>query len=275
MEFPVIDGVPLIVADPPGLLRNAAPHVLARADLPASLTGLLGDALGPGCDFDTTRQHLSIYCDAHFSDWTGGDVPDLVSALRQGLGPLGQVQGPAIDLGGAVGRGGWELARSVAPVLVADLNIAFLRLAQRLALEGEASFDRRRVGLVYDRVRIALPDDAPAARLDFWAVDAMALPFRSGTFGLATAMNLVDSVAGPTEAVSRGRARPGAGRRRGLCDAARLVGQCVGARPLDGRALAARAARRRRRARADGDAAAAWARARCRAARPALDAAPA
>jgi hypothetical protein len=201
MEFPVIDGVPVIVRDPPGFLRSARAQVLERDDLPGLLVGLVGDALGAG-DFDTTRQHLSIYCEAHFSDWAGGGEPDIVGTLGAGLGALGEVRGPAIDLGGAVGRGGWELGRSVAPVLVADMNFAFLRLAQRLMLDGEAHFDRRRVGLVYDRVRIAVPADAEGRRLDFWALDAMALPFRAGTFGLAVAVNLVDSIAGPTEAIA-------------------------------------------------------------------------
>ena len=201
MEFPVIDGVAVIVPDPKGFLQGAHAHVLARDDLPAVLAGLVGDALGAG-DFDTTRQHLSIYCEAHFSDWAGGGTPDIAATLRAGIDALGEVGGPTIDLGGAVGRGGWELARVVAPVLVADMNFAFLRLAQRLMLEGEAWFDRRRVGLVYDRARIALPGDAAGERLDFWAVDAMALPFRAGTFGLAAAVNLVDSIAGPTEAVA-------------------------------------------------------------------------
>lgn len=202
MEFPVIDGVPVLVADPPAFLQGARAHVLARDDLPETMVGLLGDALGPGGEFDTTRQHLSIYCDAHFSDWAGGGAPDIVATMRAGLRALGDVRGPAIDLGGAVGRGSWELARILAPVLCADLNVAFLRLAQCLMLDGEARVDRRRVGLVYNRTRIALPTDAASERLDFWAADAMALPFRAGAFGLATAINLVDSIAGPTEAVA-------------------------------------------------------------------------
>lgn len=203
MEFPVIDGIPVIVADPAQVVRNAAPHILARADLPSVVAGLIGDALGAGDAFETTRQHLSIYADAHFSDWAGGAEPDLVGALRAGLDALGEARGPAIDLGAGVGRGGWELAgRGLGPVLCADLNLSFLRLAQTLTLEGEAGFDRRRVGLVYDRARIVLPDGMGTDRLDFWAVDAMALPFRAGAFGLATAVNLVDSIAGPTEMVA-------------------------------------------------------------------------
>ena len=245
-EFPVIDGVPVIVPDPAGFLRNASAQVLAREALPGPLESLLGDALGPGGEFDTTRQHLSIYADAHYSDWaedprhvprhpresgdlpptlgdprlcgddateesalsgrsrpqTTGRAPDVVGALRAGLDALGQAEGPAIDLGGSVGRGGWELSRTARPVLVADLNFSFLRFAQALALDGEASFGRRRVGLVYEPVKVRLPPGTDGAHLDFWAADAMALPFQAGAFGLVTAINLVDSIAGPTEAVA-------------------------------------------------------------------------
>ena len=206
-EFPVIDGVPVLVADPAEYLRNARAQVLARDDLSEALESLVGDALGPGGEHEATRQHLSIYAEAHYSDWAGGAAPDLPAALAAGLEALGGadepgIGGPAIDLGGSVGRGGWELARRVSPVLAADLNFSFLRFAQRLALEGRAEYPRRRVGLVYDRATVALPDGVDGGRLDFWAADAMALPFRAGTFRLATAINLVDSIAGPTEAVA-------------------------------------------------------------------------
>ncbi len=211
MEFPVIDGVPVLVADPAAFLQNARVQVLARDALPGGVESLVGDALGPGGEVDTTRQHLSIYADAHYADWAGGDVPDIVGTLGAGLEALGALErpaeGPAIDLGGATGRGGWELAaRGLGPVLVGDLNVSFLRFAQRLALEGAATYGRRRVGLVYDPVTVTLPAGADGrlggGRLDFWAVDAMALPFRAGAFRLATAINLVDSISGPTEAVA-------------------------------------------------------------------------
>lgn len=210
-EFPVVDGVPVIVPDPAGFLRNARWQLLARDDLPEPLEGLIGDALGPGGEFDTTRQHLGIYADAHYRDWSegadaGAELP-LVTALRTGLELLGAegeatTDGPTIDLGGGVGRAGWELSRGLGPVLVADLNLSFLRFAQRLALDGQAAFPRRRVGLVYDRTWVQVPARMDGALLDFWAVDATALPFRPGSFRLATALNLVDSITGPTEAVA-------------------------------------------------------------------------
>jgi SAM-dependent methyltransferase len=79
-----------------------------------------------------------------------------------------------------------------------DLNFAMLRLAQELLLEGRATYDLRRIGLVYDPVEIVVPDDAATDRVDFWAADCIALPLRAASFGLAGAINLVDCIAAPT-----------------------------------------------------------------------------
>ncbi|MDV7143289.1 hypothetical protein R3X27_11405 [Tropicimonas sp. TH_r6] len=215
LEFPVIDGIPIIVADPAAALANAQSQLLRRDMLPAPIAGVLADALGAGGEYDLTRQHLSLYAGDHFADWAPESRPaNVVETLSRGFDILGEIpDGPAIDLGGSVGRGGWELSRrGLAPVVVADLNIPMMRLGQALALEGHIEIDLRRVGVVYDRVRIDLPEDAGASP-DFWAIDAMMLPFTEDAFSLAAAINLVDCVANPTAVLSE-MARtlaPGAG----------------------------------------------------------------
>ena len=213
MEFPVIDGVPVIVPDPPTYVANSRAHILHRTDLPEDLESCIGDACGPGSELDQMRQHLSLYASDHFSDWTGGgETPCIVETLETGLSALGAVEGPAIDLGGSVGRGGWTLAGRVGLGLVGDLNFSMLSLGQRLAVEGCTTFPKRRVGIVYDRVTVERPADAPEV-IDFWAMDAMALPFRAGQFGLVSAINLVDCIPGPTELLMELAriAAPGAG----------------------------------------------------------------
>jgi len=200
MEFPVIDGVPVIVPDPPGFLTNSRNHILARDDLPAALESVIGDACGPGSEFDTTRQHLSLYAGSHFADWTATPAPSSVGTIMaRGLEALGEPRGgPAIDLGTGVGRGVWELAAHIGgPVLGGDLNFSMLRLAQTLMLEGRARYPRRRVGIVYDPVEITLPAGMASDRVDFWAIDCMALPFSAARFATATALNLIDCIATP------------------------------------------------------------------------------
>ena len=202
-EYPIIDGIPLLVPDPKTYLTNSKHHVLLRDDLPADVESMIGDALGPGADFDTTRHHLSLYAGTHFADWTqDGGAAQVPTILNAGWGSLPQIEGPAIDLGTSVGRGAWELAaRRVGPVVGVDLNFSMLRLGQQLLLEGSATFPRRRIGLVFDPVEVTLPEAMVSDRVDLWAMDCMALPFRPGQFGMATALNLVDCIPGPTDMI--------------------------------------------------------------------------
>ena len=206
MEFPIIDGIPALVPDPKTFLQNARHHILLRDDLDADLTGLLTDALGQGSELETTRQHLGLYAGSHFSDWVPGEdgAAQIPAILDTGWAEMQQApDGPAIDLGTSVGRGVWEMAaRRPGPVLGADLNFSMLRMAQTLMLEGRVTFPRRRVGIVYDTVEAVLPADRVSDQIDFWALDAMALPFRTGQFATATAVNLVDCISGPTNMIA-------------------------------------------------------------------------
>jgi ubiquinone/menaquinone biosynthesis C-methylase UbiE len=112
-------------------------------------------------------------------------------------------EGPAIDIGAGPGRGGWEIAvRTGRTVLSADLSLGFLRLAQRLALEGRAVFPRRRIGLVYDPAVALVPASHQGAPVDFWALDVQALPFPPGRFALAAAINVVDCVPNPSQVLA-------------------------------------------------------------------------
>lgn len=203
-EFPILDGIPVLVPDPRTYLNNSRHHVLLRDDLPEMLTGMIGDALGPGSELDTTRQHLSLYAGTHFADWTAeGGAAQVPTILDTGWSALPDApEGPAIDLGTSVGRGVWELAaRRAGLVIGADLNFSMLRLGQRLLLEGRATFPQRRIGMVFDPVEVTLPADMVSDRVDLWAMDCMALPFRPGQFAMATALNLVDCIPGPTDMI--------------------------------------------------------------------------
>jgi len=207
MEFPVIDGVPLMVPDPAGLLKTQAANALWRTDLPPALTSLVGDATGQGETFDTLRYHLSLYGANHYAGWGAPGESGIAALIDWGLDRLGEdsgaLNGPCLDLGGSVGRGGWELAaRCGAPALVADLNLSMLRFGQQLALEGQARLALRRVGVVYDEVTLTVPADRAGHAPEFWAVDAAALPFGAGRFGVAAGINLVDCTAAPAQVIA-------------------------------------------------------------------------
>jgi SAM-dependent methyltransferase len=190
----------VIVPDVVAYLGSMAAQVLARNDLPEGITSLLGDALGSGCEFDQTRQQLSIYCDAHFGDLDPKVPPSAGSAIVRSIAsslPQLEPGSPAIDLGCSVGRASFELARHTGGlVLGVDLNFAMLRIAQRVLRRGQLQYDRRRVGLVYDRQDyVVKPDHADA--VDFWACDLLALPFPDGAFACALGLNVLDCVSSP------------------------------------------------------------------------------
>lgn len=206
MEFPIIDGVPVLVPDPKSFLQNARHQILLREDLDTDLTSLITDALGQGSEFETTQQHLGLYASTHYADLVPGaegtaQIPAILDAGWSAMEPA--AEGPAIDIGTSVGRGAWEVAaRRAGPVLGADLNFAMLRMAQTMMLEGRVSFPLRRIGMVYDATEAELSDALASDRVDFWALDALALPFRAGQFAAATAVNVIDCISGPTNMIA-------------------------------------------------------------------------
>jgi SAM-dependent methyltransferase len=127
----------------------------------------------------------------------------------------------ALDVGCGAGRSAFTLAarHSRALVLGIDMNLGLLRLAHGAA-HGMVSYPRRRIGLVYDRRRFAVSLDG-AERVDFWACDAMALPFAAATVDLIAALNVLDCVAEPRRLLA------------GLADCLRRDGRLLLATPYD------------------------------------------
>ncbi|NYZ17588.1 methyltransferase domain-containing protein [Azospirillum sp. RWY-5-1] len=208
LEFPIIDGAPVLVPDVRGWLAANAHLITEREDLTPLVESLLGDGTGPDSAFNIARQHRSSYAWDHYADLDpaepagpvrpGGVVRCLEAGLRRlDDTPSARLPGPAIDLGCACGRTAFELAARVdGPVLGIDLNWPLLRVARRALETGEAVYPRRRVGMVYDRRRYPVRF-AGMERVDFWIADAQAPPFADDAFGFAAALNIVDCVASP------------------------------------------------------------------------------
>lgn len=205
-EYPVIDGVPLLLANLRQFLAENALRLLARRDLSSSIESLVGDCLGPGSDFDNARQQVSAYVWEHY----GGFDPDdrdqtgvrgtMLDALQAGIDLVGPLpEGPVLEVGCGPGGASFALAqRTEEMVLGVDLHLPMLRVAGGVLRDGWVRYDRRSVGLVYERRDF--PVRPPLAEnVDFWACDAISLPFLPSTFSVAVALNVLDCVYAPRE----------------------------------------------------------------------------
>ena len=220
-EYPIIDGIPVIVPELARLMAERGVELLVRDDLDPMLESLLGDAIGPDSWFDMSRQFQSTYGWDGYADLDPEEAADddgpRPGAARRCLARLLTLAGEAapvrrvLDLGCAVGRTSFDLAVAFpdACVLGVDVHLGLLRLARR-AREGLVSYPRRRIGLVYDRRRFQVSIDG-AERVDFWACDALALPVAEGSIDLGLALNLLDCVPNPRALLEslRGCLRPG------------------------------------------------------------------
>lgn len=207
-EFPIIDGIPLIIKDIRTYLSENAFQVCQRTDLSEVIESVLGDCCGQGSALDAIRQQLSSYTWDHYGDLdpdepAGGPRPgSLLRVVNRGLDLAGLASTQpesVLDVGCSVGRSTFALAETFdCPVLGIDLNFPMLRLAGRVLREGIVRYPRRRVGLVYDRHEFPV-SFRRAKRADFWACDATALPFLQDSIGAVISMNLLDCVHSPLD----------------------------------------------------------------------------
>jgi SAM-dependent methyltransferase/uncharacterized protein YbaR (Trm112 family) len=202
-EYPVLDGIPLLLANLRGTVAGAIDQINAREDLDPAIEGLLGACCGPGSSYDTTRQHLSTYAWDHYGDLdpaeTGEPLPgSVLRVLERGLELAGGLpEGPVLDLGCAVGRSSFALASGGDRLILGvDLSVPMLRLASEVLRRGRVRYPRRRVGIVYDRRDFPV-SFARTEAVDFWGCDAIDLPFSEGTFAAVVALNVLDCVASP------------------------------------------------------------------------------
>ena len=210
-EYPVIDGIPVILPTLRQHLGDRAVELLLRDDLDDRALSLLGDAMGPDSWLDVMRQGVSTYAWDAYADLDPAEPPpppgsphpgaasrcfQALLALLPGFDPARAAR--VLDLGCAVGRTAFDAAAAAPGSLVLGIegNLALLRVARRAAVRGEVAYGRRRIGLVYDERRFAA--DLPGRdRVDFWACDAAALPFAPGSADLVLALNLLDCVPDP------------------------------------------------------------------------------
>lgn len=117
----------------------------------------------------------------------------------------------ALDLGCAVGRSSFELARSAEEVVGIDLSGRFIAAAREMQATGEIRYRLGEEGGIFREARVRVPEGVDAGRVRFEVGDALRLPPDLGGFDVVLAANLVDRVQRPRELLgAMGRlVRPG------------------------------------------------------------------
>lgn len=113
----------------------------------------------------------------------------------------------ALDLGCAVGRSTFELARVCESVVGIDLSRRFIETANTLAATGSVDFWFVEEGNIRTSRTFRVPDYCPRERVSFRVGDAVALPDDLGQFNIVLMANLICRTPKPAECLRQGMAR--------------------------------------------------------------------
>jgi putative 4-mercaptohistidine N1-methyltranferase len=109
----------------------------------------------------------------------------------------------ALDLGCAVGRSTFELARSCHSVIGIDFSHRFIDAAEALRQTGALSHLRLDEGDLTTPLIARVAPEIPRERVRFLQGDAMALPEDLGPFDVVLMANLIDRLSSPLRCLAR------------------------------------------------------------------------
>ena len=211
--YPIIEGLPILLPDPARFMADHLVYGLLPQRWPSELQAWFGEAFAQSGWFPAMQRHLSVYGWDHYG---GGDGGDAVVTARPGgvlrcvaaglAGVEALPPGAVLDAGCAAGRATFALAaRTEGLVLGIDVNIPLLRLARQALTESAVTYPLRDIG---SRFRMqTVPVSWPCReRVDFWVADVHHPPFLPQSFACLAALNLLDCLADPVQALAALRA---------------------------------------------------------------------
>jgi putative 4-mercaptohistidine N1-methyltranferase len=148
-----------------------------------------------------TDAAVSQYCEAHYGK-TYFEVPNFPARVAAACFQYtqGRPQLKALDLGCAVGRASFELAREFEHVTGIDFSARFIRVALQLKERGNAYFELVEEGDVVSYHEARLSDaglEDAAQRVEFFQGDATNLKPQFTDYDLILAANLLDRLYDP------------------------------------------------------------------------------
>jgi len=109
----------------------------------------------------------------------------------------------ALDLGCAVGRSAFEMAKHADEVIGIDFSHAFIAAAETLRQGGTIQYERLEEAALRTTLKIHLGAEYPLHKLKFLQGDAMHLPADLGTFDRVHAANLICRLPEPQRLLER------------------------------------------------------------------------
>ena len=109
----------------------------------------------------------------------------------------------ALDLGCAVGRSSFELARFCGEVIGLDASESFIGTANRLQRDGALDYKYKLVGEIYKPARAVVPAEIDRSRVRFQLGDAQRLSDSLGRFDVVLAANLLCRLPEPARLLNR------------------------------------------------------------------------
>jgi uncharacterized protein YbaR (Trm112 family) len=194
-RYPIVDGVPIVLADPSSYLRAEIATVVER-DLAPEVAALLA-ADGPDdAPYPRMLEHLSIYLDAHWGDRANPPAGFALAPFLEKIAALPRV-GLAVELGCSVGRVLAELPAERA--IGIDMHAGAVRRARRLLGGDQLAYPRRQIGRHYTA---ATTTGKHATGRTLVCSDVLDPPLLPDVFDRVVALNMLDSVAHPRQLLS-------------------------------------------------------------------------
>jgi putative 4-mercaptohistidine N1-methyltranferase len=109
----------------------------------------------------------------------------------------------ALDVGCAVGRSAFELARHCSEVIGIDYSHRFVEVSATLASEGSLPYERVDEGALTTSLLASVPSIIARSRVKFEHGDAQALRASLGSFDVVLAANLIDRLVQPALFLAR------------------------------------------------------------------------
>jgi uncharacterized protein YbaR (Trm112 family)/SAM-dependent methyltransferase len=198
-RYPIIDGVPLLLADPTAYVRTELAPIVER-DIAPDVAAVLAETGSDEDVYPRMLEHLSIYVDAHWGDRAEPPPEHAgfgIAALVEKVAERSRERVPAaVELGCSVGRIASELARGADRVVGIDLHFGAVRRARRLLAGESLAYGRRMVGRHYATVHARATATANVA---FICADALDPPLLPQMYQRVVALNLLDSVSSPRQ----------------------------------------------------------------------------